>query len=277
MKNIKKRFVIKTLGTVVTYLMLLIFLFPLFWMYITSVKPDLLQMSNKIIIFFPPMISSYIKLFRETNFLSGYINSVIVTLFGVVINLSLASLAGYSLSRFRYGGASTINSMILNIRLMPAIIMLIPIFILFRDISLLNTKTSLIIMNVFFTLPISTLLLKGFFDSIPVEIEEAALVDGLNHFSIFLKIILPLSYGGFFAAAIVVFVLIWNDFLFSFILSQDMTAITAPVIVAGMLAKQGILFSRICAASSLLVTPTFILALFFGKYLVKGATMGAVK
>jgi len=272
-----KRSFIEALQNIVIYLILVVFMIPLFWMYITSIKPDLLQITKVPVIFFHPVLNSYIDLFQKTDFLIGYKNSVIVILFALPITLIIGCLAGYSLSRFRYKGANTILLAIFNIRLIPAVVIIIPIFVFFRNISLLNTKTALIIMNIFFNLPLCVLLMKGFFDGIPIEIEEAALIDGLGYFGIFKKIALPLSYGGIFSAALISLALIWNEFLFAFILTSSDKAYTAPVIVASMLAKQGLFFGRMCAASSLLVTPIFILALFFGKYLVKGITMGAVK
>jgi len=272
-----KEYYTETIKNIILFLILVIFLFPLFWMYITSIKPILLQMGAKSVIFFRPVLGEYIDLFQKTDFLLGYKNSVIVILFALPITLMIGSLAGYSISRFRYKGVDTAALGILNLRSLPVITIVIPIFILFRSISLLNTKTSLVIMNVFANLPLCVLLMKGFFDGIPKEIEEAALVDGLNYFGIFRKIVLPLSYGGILATSLIVFIDIWNEFLFALILTQSPKAMTAPVIVAGMLAKQGISFGRMCAATSLLVTPTFIFALFFGKYLVKGVTMGAVK
>jgi multiple sugar transport system permease protein len=276
MKKAKKYYV-EIIKNIAVFLILVIFLFPLFWMYITSIKPTLLQMGVRPVIFFRPVLGAYIDLFQKTDFLSGYKNSVIVILFALPITLTIGSLASYSISRFRYKGVNTIALGILNLRLLPVITIIIPIFILFRSISLLNTKTALVIMNVFANLPLCVWLMQGFFDGIPKEIEEAALVDGLNYFGIFMKIVLPLSYGGIFATGLTIFVTIWNEFLFALILTHSLNAITAPVIVASMLAKQGLSFGKMCAATSLLVTPTFILALFFGKYLVKGITMGAVK
>jgi len=276
MKKTKNYFIV-VVKNIAVFLFLVIFLFPLFWMYTTSVKPDLLQVGMKPVIFFRPVLGAYIDLFQKTTFLSGYKNSAIVLLFSLTITLVIGLFASYSISRFRYKGVNAISLAILQIRLIPVITIIVPIFVLFRNISLLNTKTALVIMNIFANLPLSVWLMKGFFDGIPVEIEEAALVDGLGYFGIFRKIVLPLSYGGIFATALIIFIATWNEFLFAFILTQSSNAITAPVIVAGMLAKQGFKFGRMCAATSLLVTPIFILALFFGKYLVKGITMGAVK
>jgi len=271
----KKRF--ELVKNIIVYFSLVIFLFPLFWMYITSFKPHLLQMSSKPVIFFHPVLNAYIDLFKGTNFLNGYKNSIIVVICALPITLLIGSLAAYSLSRFKYKGVNALSLVTINIRLIPTIAIIIPIFILFRYFSLLDTKSALIIMNVFINIPLCVLLMKGFFDGIPKEIEEAALVDGLNYFGIFTKIVLPLSYGGIFASGLTVFIAIWNEFLFAFILTKSLSAMTTPVIVAGMLAKQGFLFGRMCASASLLVTPVFLLALFFGKYLVKGITMGAVK
>jgi len=269
--------IVEIVKNIIVYFSLVIFLFPLFWMYITSFKPDLLQMSLKPVIFFHPILNAYIDLFQKTDFLSGYKNSIMVAIFTLPITLAIGSLAAYSLSRFKYKGVNTLSLTTVNIRLIPTVTLIIPIFILFKNISLLDTKLALIIMNVFINIPLCVLLMKGFFDGIPVEIEEAALVDGLGYFGIFTKIILPLSYGGIFASGLTVFITIWNEFLFAFILTKSSSAMTTPVIVAGMLAKQGFLFGRMCAAGALLVTPVFVLALFFGKYLVKGVTMGAVK
>lgn len=264
-----------TYGAIV--LILFIFLFPLIWMYISSVKPEMLQISSRPVVLFRPTLAAYRDLFRETGFAVGYKNSLVVAAFSVPLTLLIGCLAGYSLSRFEYRGREDIGMWILSFRMLPPIVSVVPLFVLFRGLGLLDTWVALVVLNIFANLPVCIWLMRSFYDDLPLEIEEAALVDGCSRWGVFTRITLPLSRSGLFATGILVFVMVWNEFLFAFVMTRSARAITAPVIVAGMLAKQGLFFGRMCAACSLLATPILFLALFFGRYLLRGLTFGALK
>lgn len=258
-------------------LVLFVFLFPIFFMYLTSFKPYLLQITEKPVWFFKPVLDSYRWLFTKTQFVSGLYNSVIISLGSLSATLILGCLAAYALARFTFRGKENLAFWILSLRMFPPIVAVLPFFILFTQWHLIDTKLGLILVYIFGNLPLCIWLMRGFYEEIPVELDEAALVDGCSRWSVFTRIIFPLSKGGLFATGIFLFVLSWNEFLFALILSESEAAKTAPIVVAGMLAKQGLAFGPMCAATSLLSTPIFVFSLFLGKYLLRGLTFGAVK
>ena len=221
-------------GNSLTYLaiifFLVVFLFPIFWMISTGLK------MNVNVLVMPPEIwpskvsfEGYINMFTKDKFvLQFFKNSFIVGISTVIICIGAGSFAGYSLSRFRYRGSKIIFIFILASQMFPTVVMLIPIYLIFLNLGLLNTHFSVILMHTAIAMPFAIWILKGFFDTIPVDLEEAAIVDGCTRLGILWRIIFPLIAPGAVAAGIYIFLLSWNEFIFASILTSSLDMRTLP-------------------------------------------------
>lgn len=271
----KKR-TIKILSYVVVIAACLFFLFPIYWTLVTSLKTRLDAFSSIPVWFFKPTFKNYQIIFFEKNFAYYLKNSVIVVAFSTVIGLLLGVTSAYYFARLKVYGRENILFWILSLRMIPPIVAVLPIYLIMRNIGLLDSRISLIIMYVFMNLPLIVWIMKSFFDEIPNEIEESAMVDGCSRFTAFIKVILPLSKPGIMATSMISVIFSWNEFLYANILSGSFSK-TAPVGLTEYATPVGIMWGQISAASIVTILPVVILALFLQKYLVRGLTLGAVK
>jgi len=161
--------------------------------------------------------------------------------------------------------------------MVPPIVSIIPIFLLFRYLQLLNTYTGLIIIYTGFSLPFVTWMMRAFIQEVPVELDEAALVDGCSRMTVFVRIVLPLTAPGLAATAIFAIILAWNEFLFALILTTTSAITTLPVGIAGLVSQYELLWGEMSAAGTVAIIPILIFAMSVQRYLVRGMTMGAVK
>jgi len=218
----------------------------------------------------------------ETVFQSPYdlheklFNSTIVAFVTVLIAIPLATMAAYAFSRFRLKGERIMFVMILATQFVPAVVIVLPFFIMFRDLGILDTRFGLIIVNLSIVMPFAVWMIKGFIDGIPMDTEEAALVDGSTRWQVIRNIVLPMAAPGIITAAIFCFIIAWNDFLFALILTTN-EAVTLPVGLALFKAEEGDLWNLLAAAGIIIMLPMFILALIIQKHFVQGMTMGAVR
>jgi ABC-type glycerol-3-phosphate transport system permease component len=259
-------------------LFLLACTFPFFWMVSTSFKP------LREIFVFPPYffpkeftLASFEKLFTQTNFILYFRNSVYVSSSATLLTMLVSSGGAYSLTRFRYLGREKIASLILFTYMFAPIMIVIPFYILIRRIGLANTHLSLILANTAFCLPFSLWLLRTFFQSIPLVLEEAALVDGANRLRAVLHVILPLALPGIIATAIFSFILAWNDYIFARILITSDTLKTLPVGVGDLHGAAVIDWGMIMSAGMLITVPVLIFFIFVQRYLIAGWGAGAIK
>ena len=259
-------------------LFLLACTFPFFWMVSTSFKP------LREIFVFPPYffpkeftLASFEKLFTQTNFLHYFRNSVYVSSSATLLTMLVSCGGAYSLTRFRYLGREKIASLILFTYMFAPIMIVIPFYILIRRIGLANTHLSLILANTAFCLPFSLWLLRTFFQSIPLVLEEAALVDGANRFRAVLHVILPIALPGIIATAIFTFILAWNDYIFARILITSDTLKTLPVGVGDLHSAAVIDWGMIMSAGMLITVPVLIFFIFVQRYLIAGWGAGAIK
>lgn len=204
-------------------------------------------------------------------------NSLTTALTVAGINVLLGALAAYAFSRFRFRGRTQLTYAILGLRIVPDVALVIPFFMLIRNANLLDSPLALILTYVGATLPFSVFILTGFLDTIPKELDQAAMVDGAGPWQVLTKIILPIASPGLIAAAVFSFMASWNEFLFALIFTKTAKSITLPVIVATFTSDFNISFALMNAAGVLAVIPPVVLALFFRRYLVDGLTRGAVK
>ncbi len=265
-----------TPAALVTLVVLAWTLIPLFWMLSASLKTDLLLYMKPPRWFFPPTLESYRKVLFNIPFGLYFLNSLVVAAGTTAGAMVLGCLAAYGFSRFLFRGAETIKFLILLTRMVPRIALVIPYFLMMLHLGMLDTRLGLILAYVSFALPFTVWLLIGFFDEVPRDIEEAALVDGCSRLGAFRRVVLPLAAPGLVVTSIFAFLLAWNEFLFALILS-GVRSKTLPVVIAGFNTDVGPLYNEMTAAATLVMIPTVILTLVLQRYVVRGLTLGAVK
>ncbi|MCL5072785.1 MAG: carbohydrate ABC transporter permease [Actinobacteria bacterium] len=271
---------INVLKIVILSIAIFITLMPIVWIILTTFKPEPMTFVYPPVWKFKPILDNYISAFKTRPLLKYFTNSVIVTLSTTAISIVVGSMAAYSMSRFGTGG-KRLGFTLLSLRFMPAIAVVIPLFLVFSKVNLgslhlINSRLGLILAYLTFNIPVSILLLKGFFDEIPQELEEAALVDGSSHMGAIFRILLPLSLPGIVATAVFCIIFSWNEFLFALILTRAETA-TLPVAIMGFVTDRGLLWGEMTAASVVIVLPVLIFSIFVQRYLISGLTLGALK
>lgn len=253
-----------------------VILFPPVVLFLTSIKTELDALSFPPKWIFKPTLQNYTEIFEFSPFARYLLNSFIVASLNTGVVLVLGSFAAYSLARFRFKGADDIAFWILSVRMMPPVAAIIPIYIIMRNLRLLDTPWSLVITYLTFNLPFAVWMMRSFFREIPREIEESALVDGCSIFRSFRSIALPLAAPGLAATGILTFIFSWNEFLFALILTGS-KAVTLPVGITGYMKETGINWGYMTAGGALALIPVIVFTVLAQKHLVKGLTMGALK
>lgn len=268
-------------------------LFPIFWTITTSFKlaPDVMK-GNMIpwvdftpkwkgweSLGFSPRLIGEVSTVRE-EFLKRFWNSTVVALSASTLAVILGSLAAYGLSRFNYRFGfmrnSDISFFFLSQMILPPVVLALPFLVLYKSLALLDSRIGLILLYTLMVLPIVIWIMRDQFQGIPVELEEAALVDGLGIWGSFLQIVLPIALPGMVAAFILSLVLCWNEYFFAALLTAT-DAKTLPVMVASQTGSQGINWWSMAALSSAAILPLVVVAVFLEKYIIKGMAAGAVK
>ena len=248
---------------------------PIYWIISGAFKHqvDIFQLK----LLFTPTLENFKIIFKSPyNLLDKLYNSTVVAFSTVVVAIPLATIAAYSFSRFRLTGERIMFVMILSTQFVPAVVIVLPFFILFRDLGILDTKLSLVLVNLSLIMPFAIWMIKGFIDGIPLDTEEAALVDGSNRIQVIKNVVLPMALPGVITAAIFCFILAWNEFLFAVIITTN-KAVTMPVGLSMFHAEEGVLWHLISAAGIMIMLPMFVLATLIQKHFVQGMTMGAVR
>jgi len=256
---------------------------PIFWMFSSSFKlpVDIMSIPPKII--FKPTIDNYKAVIlgtsttgRAVNFPKYLLNSIIVATSTTLLALLISIPAAYSLARYKFRGKQIIGWYILITRMLPQFVVLIPFYIMFSRLRLNDTYIALILVYLSFILSISIWILKGFFQEIPIELEEAAQVDGCTKIQAIFRIIIPITAPGMAATGIFLIILCWNEFLAALILT-GLNAKTAPVAISGFIAFREIVWGELTAAGTLITIPIIIFFLFVQRNFIRGLTMGAIK
>lgn len=256
--------------------------FPVYWAITMSLRPTLLTFSMPPVFIFRPTLEHYkaalIPGYGNVSFqLSRYLlNSIVVSLVTIGLTIVAGSLAAYALSRFRFRGKNGIAFFILATRMLPPVGTIIPIFLVMLRLNLLDTRISLILAYTALNIPLVTWMLRSFFDEIPVELEEAALVDGCSRGSALLKVVLPLVAPGMAATSVFAFLLSWNEFPLALVLTNR-DAMTLPLLAMQFVSDEGIYWGVMAATSTLILIPPIVFVLFAQKYMIRGMTLGAVK
>ena len=221
---------------------------------------------------------NYAKIHLDVSFLEMFRNSIICTTVSITISIILSAFASFSFSNFKFKGKELIYTLMIASFAIPVQASLIPLFFINRDLRILNTYLAVILPYIGFTIPIATLILRSFFEQIPIEIKEAARVDGVSNFQMFLKIILPLSKSAIATCVILLFLETWNEFLFALIFLQNPKIQTFPVAIAKIAGGKYLVPLGIYGASIMItVIPILIIFLIFQKWFISGVTLGAVK
>ncbi|MFQ6018132.1 MAG: carbohydrate ABC transporter permease [Kiloniellaceae bacterium] len=252
------------------------FVFPIYWMLVTSIKPEEAVMAYPPIFYPPsPTLSPYSTSVQQFNSLRIIQNSLIITGSATIISIILGAAAGYGFARYRIGGFH-LPFWILSTRMMPAVAAIIPLFLVMKNLRLIDTHVAVIALHLLVTLPFAVWMMRGFFMEIPQELEEAAMIDGCSKWQAFIRIALPLAAPGIAVTTLFCFIFSWNDFLFAFVLTRR-TATTLPVLVSGLYSQHGIMWDVMSATAAMALLPVLGLALIAQRYLVRGMTMGAIK
>ncbi len=203
-------------------------------------------------------------------------DSIVVASLSTVLAIVVATLASYALSRMNFRGRHDFVNWVLSTRMMPPVAVAIPMFFIFKQFSLLDTYIGIILIHGLMNLPLAVLLLKSFFDDIPAEIDESALLDGASRWTIFRRIVLPMAKGGIAATAVLCFIFSWTEFLFVLTLTQ--TGIkTVPVVSSTFVTSIGTAWGNMAALGAAAIVPAFIVILLVQRHLVRGLTMGSLK
>lgn len=270
-------------GWIFLLLLLLFSVLPMLWMLITSVKsqfaavqypPELIPAN--------PSLEQYWRLLSPTSevgiqFLRYLWNSIFVSTLTTVFGVAVAVPAAYAFSRFRFPGRNALFFSVLFRNMFPAVVFLMPLFIMMRWMGLVNTHSSLVITYLTFGLPLSIWLLKGFYDNIPVELEQAARIDGCTRFQAFLLVVMPLSAPGIIATAIYSFITAWNEYVYALTFLNSDEKLTLPVGLQRFFAEYATNWPGLMAASFIMSVPVVVMFLVLQKYFVRALTEGAVK
>ena len=285
----------RILETLALILIIFFIMLPIVWLALTAIKPQEKAYTTDII--FPPTLDNFRIIFSDTsvlinegterergqvgrNMVPNVFNSIIVSGATILIAIPLATIAAYAFSRYVFLGNRALLIWILTTQFIPAIVVAIPFFALFRSVTifgkpLLGSQLGLIIVNMSIVLPYAIWMIKGFVDALPNEIEEAAYVDGCNDFQVLFFISLPLIRPGILVASVFAFIMSWNEFLFALIIGREMRTMQVALMTTS--GARGVMWEQMAAAGMIVMVPIFFLALFIRKNFVNGLTMGAVK
>jgi multiple sugar transport system permease protein len=253
---------------------------PVYWMLTISLKTEVDQFASPPKWFtFTPTLAHYYDAFSTRSFGQYLITSAMVATLSTACAMVLGTLAAYGLSRFRLRGQldRRLSLWILSTRMFPPIVTAVPLFLMMRDLRLINTITSLVIVYTALNLPFVVWMMRGFFKELPRELEEAAMVDGDSRLGALVRVILPLVTPGLAATAVFCLIVSWNEFLLALVLTQTDAAITLPVGIAGRVTQYEIKWGVMSAAGVVAMVPILAFALAVQRYLVRGLSLGAVK
>lgn len=246
---------------------------PLLWMVTASFKTNVDIYDPGKAIIFAPVVENYINVLQQANYLQFIGNSFWVAFVSTALSLLLGVPAAYSMSRFSMQRSALV---VLMARVIPGVSLLVPWYYVFSNLRMVGGYSVLILSHMFVALPLVVYIMMGFFDSMPLELEESGLIDGLTHIGAFRRITLPLSVSGIATAGILSFIFSWNNFMFALVLSGANTK-TLPVAIFDFVSYASIDWGGLMAAATIVTLPIMVIALFTQKYIVSGLTAGATK
>jgi multiple sugar transport system permease protein len=264
-----------------TYLFLMLFVFmvavPLFWMVTTAIKTN--KELYEDFSYFPRQMTleNFSRVIVREGLLTNIRNSFTVATATTIITVIVSAMAAFSITRYRYRGREWIGKIILFKYLLPSAMLFIPLYVIITALGLGNTQQGLTLTYLTFTIPFCTWMLMGYFRSMPVELEEQAMVDGCTKFGSLLRILLPLSAPGLVASAIFSFTLAWNEFLLALVITMDQSTMTVPIKLSMMVVGDQYIWGQLMAGAVLASVPVAILYFIGQRFVVQGLSAGAVK
>ena len=261
---------------VVAVFVVAVYLCPLYWITLTAFKPTK-QINQKVPVWaFDPTWEHFEQAFGRFKFGHGLINSIIIVGSATVITMIMAMFCSYALARMKLRGADTLSLIILSLRFLPAMVIVIPYYMMMQRSGMMDTHVGMIVIYIGFGLPFAVYLLRGFFMDLPREIEEAARLDGLGWVATIWRIILPISLPGIAVTSIFTFVFNWNELLFAMYLTQS-HAVTAQIQVFKMVDLYNVLWGTISSAVLMQLIPVVIVVFLLQRHMIRGLSLGAVK
>jgi multiple sugar transport system permease protein len=270
------------LNKIVRYSLMIIFFifmtFPIIWIILTSIKP-VKEILTLPITYIPkhPTLENYRNILKTTNFPVYFKNSMIVSSTSAIVTSIITLFAGYSLARFKFAGKKLTLLIFLATQMVPVVAIIIPIFLLFSKLKLINNLLGLVIIYTVLNIPFCTLMIKGFFEKIPYSLEEAAMIDGCSRVEALIRIILPVMKPGIIATFVFAFIGAWNELFFNTIFISREALKTLPTGINAFIGKYDINWGMMTAGSVIALIPIFIMFGIIQKYLVAGMTAGSVK
>jgi multiple sugar transport system permease protein len=268
-------------------LVLVLTLFPIYWMVVSSLKTNVELLGGSAVSLAPNLgslqLQNYVNLWSQLDFALYLRNSLIICGSATLIAVALASLAGFSLAYFRFRGSTSYSLAVTATQLLPGIMFLLPVFLIYTQVQqntglqLVDTHQGLVLLYVAFFLPLSIWILRGYFSAIPRELVEAAQVDGCTILGAFWRIVIPLSVPGLIATAAYVFLSAWDELLFAVVMLQTADAQTIPVGIRGFIGQNQGHYELLMAAATVVCVPPALIFLFLQRQMVSGLTAGAVK
>lgn len=256
----------------------LVTLFPFYWTLVIALKRegDIMKLPLQYLPN-PPTLANFIETWNTVGFAVYFRNSIIVSVISVVFIVFCSILIGYALSRFQFRGKQLMMLLLLCTQFIPAIMLLIPLFIIFRNLGLISNLSSLIVAYTTFQLPFNAVLMRGFVKNVPYDIEEAAMIDGCNRLQGIFHVVLPVLLPGIVASAAFAFISCWNEFIFALMFISRNDLFTIPVALNSMQGEYDINYGYLAAGSIIAMIPPFLLFAYVQKYLVQGLSAGSVK
>jgi ABC-type glycerol-3-phosphate transport system permease component len=257
------------------YALIAVFLFitlsPLIWVLSTSLKPNTEAIS------FPPKLLPESPTVENYLFVRSLINSFIISIGSTALSVAVSSLAGYAFARFEFKGKNVIMSIILGLFMIPIVINIIPLYTMLANFGLLNSLLALMLTFQILIIPLNILLMKNYFETIPKELEEAALIDGCSRLGVLRRVTIPLSMPGFAIAAVLSFRFSWNEFILPVVLANRSDSMVFQVALYQFISLYRIDWGYLSAGITLSLIPVLVLMLTFQKQMIKGLTLGAIR
>jgi multiple sugar transport system permease protein len=253
-------------------------IFPIAWALLTSLKREAAIITT-VMQYIPREVTfdNYVAIWTRSNFPTLLVNSIVVTAITIVICAVVGTLASYAIARYQFRGRRELMLFYLVIRMFPAVMIIIPLFILMRNLGLLDSRVGLALAYTTFLLPVFIWMMKGFFDAVPLELEDAARIDGCSRIGAMVRVILPLVVGGLVATVVFVAIGAWNEFLFALMMTTSTGSRTWPVGLQLMVGEFQLPWGTLAAGGIISIIPVVLLFSLVQRALVRGLTAGAVK
>lgn len=254
----------------------IVVLYPIYEMITTSLKNEVDAFAIPPTWLFEPTLKNYADVLFANNFGRYFMNSTVVALSATMVSVLVGALAAYSMARWEFRGKVAMIVGTLLLRMIPPVILVVPVFVMFNELGLTSGRIGLILIYIALTLPFNIWVLRTFILDLPTELEESAIIDGCTDLTVFTRIVLPLTAPGMAVAGIFTFRIAWNEFILSLVLTNRVTR-TLPVAVSLFLTDTGTEWGKITAIATIIAVPAFIFTFTAAKSLIMGLTAGAVK